>query len=131
MKAEPEDSPERSELKRHVLDDQQLEYAEKKSVEFRIRLGIHDRNSATVSLKVRGESEYRNIPYQLYTEDDFCELRARTSWNSTRVEVRHPYVWALAKHRAAEAILGVRNLHQAHTTKLRKAKATRKAQADT
>ncbi len=127
-------TPEREELLRNILNDQQLEHVEAKSAaHYRIRLGIAARDHATVRLKIRGEDFYREIYYSISNEErGSCEMQIKTLWSSTRIEVKHPYVWALCKHRAAEAILAVRNNHKKRTRKLREEKAKREAiQADT
>ncbi len=127
MRAEEDDSPERRELVHHKFDDEQLLKTQKKCTDYLIRLGIHDRTSATMWLKVPGVSEYKSISYRLVTQDDFCELQITTFWDSTWLEVRRSYVWALTKHHAVEAILGVRDLHLAHRIKMQEARAKREA----
>lgn len=125
---EEDDSPQIVELKQHMIEDaSELAYAIKKSEGFLIRLGIHDRDSATMRIMVRGENAYRTISFQLVTVDDFCQLKPVASWKTLRLEVRHHYAWKLLMHHAAEAIFGVRELHRARRRKAQKARKIREA----
>ena len=125
---EEDDSPQIVELKHHIIeDDSELAYAIRKSEGFLIRLGIHDRESATMRILFRGEGNYRTISFNLVTVDDFCQLKPIASWKTLRLEVRHHYVWKLLVHHAAEAIFGVRELHRAHRRKAKRVRRIRDA----
>lgn len=127
-KAQEELTPEREELLLNIGSDEQLRYWNKSCADYLVRVETAYRDRATVALLLRGEQFYRKISYSLKTDErGHCELLASTQWDSTRVEVKHAFVWAYCKHRAAEAILAVRNLHKQHTVKAKKAKASREA----
>ncbi len=139
-----EDSPERQELMRHILfEDELLAYDEERSSRehFLIRLkkpgeDLCDlgRNHVTLWLKTYRSKWYRAIHYQLMTHDETSaelvifvngkpisdeELQKMLPW---------PYVRELCKHRASEAILAVRDNHKRSTKSLQKKRQQRELQ---
>lgn len=132
-KVEERLSPEREELIRNIGTDDQLRYWNRRCCEhYLVRVETAYRDRATVKLKVRGEHEYRSISYSLKTDERMrCEIVIETLWDSTRVQVKHAFVWAYCKHRAAEAMLAVRNLHKQHTKRAQRSKAKRETERAT
>ncbi|HEV8677267.1 MAG TPA: hypothetical protein VN701_00310 [Candidatus Paceibacterota bacterium] len=118
-------TPERQTLLEIIGSDDQLAYWQRESAKhYLIRLGPVYRDRATVRFKAYHELAYSEIYYSLTTDErGHCELVIKPMFDSTRLEVKFPWVWAFCRHKAAEAMLGVRDLHAAYREKLARKRA--------
>lgn len=111
-------SPQRAELLQHILDDDDLEYAER-IFPGKVRVLMCRRNSANLSVM-----EYVfmfSLPPDEKKEKQ--ELRAQLYEGDIDIFQRlYPELWDYIFHRAAEAILALRNGHKSHVTAKRQKK---------